>query len=112
MHSPRAARAPRWLIVLVAVLALGQAAYGVARLQHPRLIDMATTTLAAGQTILAGANPYTQPIDRDAAGLGVAAEFQGYKYLPMMAATYLPLGETLGERGVLATNLLLLAATL
>ncbi|HUE19505.1 MAG TPA: hypothetical protein VMQ63_07000, partial [Stellaceae bacterium] len=35
MHSPRAARAPRWLIVLVAVLALGQAAYGVARLQHP-----------------------------------------------------------------------------
>jgi hypothetical protein len=112
MHPPRAARVPRWLIVLVTVLALGQAAYGVARLQHPRLIDMATTTLAAGQTILAGANPYTQPIDRDAAGLGVAAEFQGYKYLPVMVVAYLPLGEALGERGVLATNLLVLAATL
>jgi hypothetical protein len=105
-------KAQRWLVVLVALLALTQAGYGVARLQHPRLIDMATTTLAAGQAIVAGENPYTRPIDRDAAGLGIAPQFQGYKYLPVMAAAYLPLGELLGERGVLATNLLLLTAVL
>src|SRR4029077_17522568 len=32
---------------------------------------------------------------------------QGYKYLPMMAIIYLPLGAWLGPRGVLLTNLAL-----
>lgn len=103
---------PRWLAALTLVLLLAQLAYFGARLAHPRLIDMATTTLAAGDALAAGENPYTQPIDSQAAGLGAAPGFQGYKYLPVMAAIYWPLGHAFGERGVLVANVLLEFAAL
>ncbi|MDE1931109.1 MAG: hypothetical protein KGI43_06060 [Alphaproteobacteria bacterium] len=96
---------PRAVIALVAALAAIELVYGGVRLIHPRLIDMATTTLAAGHAMLAGQNPYTLPIDPEGGGA-----FAGYKYLPVMPAIYLPLGLALGARGVLVTNLLLQAA--
>ena len=102
--EPEAAPPGKALIALVIVLALGELAYGGLRLAHPRLIDMATTTLAAGQAMLAGGNPYTLPIDPELGG-----QFQGYKYLPVMPAVYLPLGLLLGPRGVLVTNMILQA---
>ncbi|HZL58473.1 MAG TPA: hypothetical protein VFC38_02115 [Stellaceae bacterium] len=98
---------PRWLAALALVLLVAQLAYLGTRLGHPRLIDMATTTLAAGDTIAAGGNPYTQPIDGEAGGLGAVPGFRGYKYLPVMAAVYWPLGHAFGERGVPVTNLVL-----
>ena len=98
--------APRALIALVAALAAIELVYGGVRLIHPRLIDMATTTLVAGHAMLAGQNPYTLPIDPE-----IGAAFAGYKYLPVMPAVYLPLGLALGARGVLVTNFLLQAAT-
>jgi hypothetical protein len=101
------APAGRLLLALVIVLAGLELLYGAVRLVHPRLIDMATTTLAAGHAMLAGQNPYTLPIDPEVAGA-----FSGYKYLPVMPAVYLPLGLALGARGVLVTNLLLQAATI
>jgi hypothetical protein len=102
----------RALTGLALLLLLAQLIYFGLRFAHPHLIDMATTTLDAGKAMLQGQNPYTMPIDTEAAGLGVLPEFQGYKYLPLMPAVYLPLGLVWGARGLLATNLLLLAATL
>ncbi|HKR20228.1 MAG TPA: hypothetical protein VJS41_08810 [Stellaceae bacterium] len=107
LRQPRAdTPVPRAVIFLVVVLAAAELVYGGARLIHPRLIDMATTTLAAGHAMLAGQNPYVLPIDPELSGA-----FAGYKYLPVMPAIYLPLGLALGARGVLVTNLLLQAAT-
>jgi hypothetical protein len=105
-HPVTDANPPRVIVVLVLVLAAAELIYGAARLVHPRLIDMATTTLAAGHAMLAGQNPYTLPIDPELSGA-----FGGYKYLPLMPAIYLPLGLALGARGVLVTNLLLQAAS-
>ena len=102
----------RALTALALFLLLAQLVYFGLRIAHPHLIDMATTTLDAGKAMLQGQNPYTLPIDTEAAGLGAASEFQGYKYLPLMPAVYLPLGLAWGAQGLLATNLLLLAATL
>ncbi|MDE2228884.1 MAG: hypothetical protein KGL11_07590 [Alphaproteobacteria bacterium] len=100
------AKPGRALIALVVVLAVLELGYGVVRLVHPRLIDMATTTFAAGHAMLAGQNPYTLPIDPE-----IGSAFGGYKYLPVMPAVYLPLGLLLGPRGVLVTNMLLQGAT-
>lgn len=107
-----AAKPARALVALALLLLLAQLVYFGLRIAHPHLIDMATTTLDAGKAMIQGRNPYTMPIDTEAAGLGAAPEFQGYKYLPLMPAVYLPLGLAWGARGVLATNLLLLLATL
>ncbi len=102
----------RALTALAGLLLLAQLVYFGLRFAHPHLIDMATTTLDAGNALIQGRNPYTMPIDTEAAGLGASPEFQGYKYLPLMPAVYLPLGLVFGARGLLATNLLLLLATL
>ncbi|HYL33540.1 MAG TPA: hypothetical protein VEU53_10395 [Stellaceae bacterium] len=107
LRRPATDANPSWaVIVLVIVLAAAALIYGVTRMVHPRLIDMATTTLAAGHAMLAGGNPYTLPIDPELSG-----SFGGYKYLPLMPVVYLPLGLALGSRGVLVTNLLLQAAS-
>ena len=79
---------------------------------HLHLLDVSTTTLAAGRALLAGGNPYALPIDGEALRVTGDPAFQGYKYLPMMAVTYFPLGAWLGPRGVLLTNLALQFATI
>jgi hypothetical protein len=98
--------AGRALIVLVVVLIVLELIYSAVRLIHPRLIDMATTTLAAGRAMLVGQNPYVLPIDPELGG-----GFGGYKYLPVMPAIYAPLGLLLGARGVLVANIVLQAVT-
>lgn len=95
----------RVIAAFVAVLVIAQIVYAAARLAHPHLIDVATTTLAAGKVLLAGGNPYLVPLDPRTAGDGMS--FAGYKYPPAMALAYLPLGAPLAERGVQLTNLLL-----
>lgn len=92
-------------LALVAAI-VAQIAYFGVHVVHPHLIDIATTTLNAGAAILRGQNPYVLPIDEVAGGLSDTA-FHGYKYMPVMAIAYLPLGVPFGERGVLITNLLL-----
>ena len=104
--------APRATITLAALLGaviIAQLVYFALRVAHPHVLDIATTTLDAGAAIMRGENPYALPLDAVAGGLGDAA-FHGYKYMPVMALAYLPLGLPFGERGVLATNLLLHAA--
>jgi hypothetical protein len=83
-------------------------AYFAARIVAPHVIDIATTTLAAGHALLHGINPYAAPLDIGPESAG----FTGYKYLPAMIAAYLPLGATLGQRGVLITNLIVWLAIL
>jgi hypothetical protein len=82
--------------------------YFGARVIAPHIIDIGTTTLAAGQAVLHGQNPYALPIDTGPESSG----FTGFKYLPMMIADYLPLGAPFGQRGVVITNLLALLACL
>lgn len=83
-------------------------AYFAARIVAPHVIDIATTTMAAGQALLHGTNPYAAPLDIGPESAG----FTGYKYLPVMIAAYLPLAASLGQRGVLITNLIVWLAIL
>lgn len=101
--SPLSPRLQRVITVTgVAFLALEIIYFGV-RIRHPHLIDIATTTLAAIHALLHDANPYVARIDMGPETFG----FTGYKYLPVMIGSYLPLGAVWGERGVLVTNLML-----
>ena len=91
-----------WLFLALDVVYFG------ARIVAPHVIDIATTTLAAGQAVLHGQNPYALPIDTGPESAG----FIGYKYMPMMIVDYLPLGGPLGARGILLTNLAVLLGCL
>jgi hypothetical protein len=102
----------RALLVAGGVLLIVQLGFLAKQIAHPHLLDVATTTLAAGQAMLVGGNPYTLPLDGEALRVTGDPALQGYKYLPLMAITYLPLGVWLGPRGVLFTNLALQLATL
>ena len=73
---------------------------------RPSLIDAARITVAEGQDLRAGENPYASQRDAEAVAGTHDARFAGYKYLPMTLAAYLPLG-ALGARGIVLTNLLL-----
>jgi hypothetical protein len=105
------AAAPRPLVLAGALLLVLQTGYALKELRHPSLIDAATTTLAAGEVLRGGANPYTTALDPAAIALAGDARFGGYKYLPLTLAAYLPLGTPWGQHGVVATNLLLALAT-
>jgi hypothetical protein len=98
----RAAGIAFWIALALDLVYLG------ARIVAPHIIDIGTTTLAAGQSLLHGDNPYALPIDT----ISESTTFTGYKYLPMMILDYLPLGSAFGQRGVLITNLALLLACL
>ena len=102
----------RALLAACGVLLAVHLGFLAKQMGHPNLLDIATTTLAAGQALLEGGNPYALPLDGAAVHMTGDAAFQGYKYLPMMAIAYLPLGTLLGTRGVLATNLVLQLATI
>jgi hypothetical protein len=102
----------RALLVACGVLLAVHLGFLAKQMGHPNLLDVATTTLAAGRALLEGGNPYTLPLDGAAVRITGDVAFQGYKYLPMMAIAYLPMGTWLGARGVLVTNLILQLATI
>jgi hypothetical protein len=101
----------RALIVAVGLLAVAQIAYAAMQLRDPQLIDIATTTLAAGDVLLAGQNPYVLAVDPAPSAIEPVSAFSGFKYSPLMAIAYIPLGAPLGPRGVVLTNLPLQLAT-
>ena len=96
----------RALAVAVGALVGVQSAFALLQVWDPQLIDIPASTLAAGRALLTGANPYTLPLDPT-----VGALFQGFKYSPLMAVAYIPLGVPFGDRGVVLTNLALQFAT-
>jgi len=103
--------APHRVSRVLAVICIGLLCRHFVRFAHtfpnPALIDVPLTTLSAAATLLQGQNPYILPID---AAAGIDPRYEGFKYLPMMAAIYLP-GSIWGQRGLLVTNLLLDLAT-
>jgi len=105
-HAVAGPKHERCLAITVGILVTGQVAYAVTRLWDPHLVDIATKTLAAGDALLTGANPYVLPIDG-----APSAVFHGFKYSPLMAVWYMPLGVPLGQRGIVLTNLPLQLAT-
>ncbi len=106
---------PRRVCVVLAVCCAGLLCWHffrfIQKLPEPNLYDFATTTLSAVDALLAGKNPYSLPIDLHAEIATNPIRYQGYKYLPMMIVTYLPLGIVWGERGILMTNFILDLAT-
>lgn len=107
-RTPLTPRLQRAISIAAGALLILEIIYLGARIIHPHLIDVAMTTLAAGDALLHGANPYDLPIDTGPESAG----FTGYKYLPVMILAYLPLGAPLGQRGILLTNLFLLLGCL
>jgi hypothetical protein len=97
----------RHLPTYVTAFCIGALLYRLASflyyLNIPALSDIAQTTLAAIDAVLKGENPYAIPIDLNPA----YPDYYGYKYLPVMIATYLPLGASLGTTGMRLTNLVL-----
>ncbi|HZT51609.1 MAG TPA: glycosyltransferase 87 family protein [Stellaceae bacterium] len=107
---------PRWfgraLGGAVALFAVAQLVFAIVRTVKPKVLDIATTTVAAVGAVAQGGNPYALPIDPLAGGIaGVGAAFHGYKYLPAMLLAYAPLVLPLGVRGTVVTNILLQGAT-
>jgi hypothetical protein len=94
---------PAYIIGILIASLLGRLASFVLYLKIPYLIDIARTTLNAVYMVLKGRNPYAFPIDWNPA----YPDYRGYKYLPTMIATYLPLGSLFGAIGMRLTNLAL-----
>jgi hypothetical protein len=89
------------------LLLVWQLFYFLDQYPNPRLIDVATTTLKAGQSIVAGNNPYTLPLDPRPESQQGGRSFDGYKYGPAMALLYFPLSSVLELQGILITNFVL-----
>ena len=76
----------------------------------PRLIDVARTTLNSAKAIANGQNPYAIAIDINSEKLGsVSAKYTGFKYMPLMALTFIPL-VSMDESGLILTNLIIYIA--
>lgn len=101
-----AGHAPRLLKAAALILLLVDAGYAIVKLRHPSLIDVATVTIAAGEGLRTGTDPYELNVDAEAEAATHDARFRGYKYLPVTVAAYLPFGAALGPRGIVLANLL------
>lgn len=107
-----------WRVALALVCAL-QLGYGAIHLHRAAILDIGWTTLRAGRLMVDGRDPFSTAIDGEAVGLmrtvttaTSAARYDGYKYLPIMAATYVPLGLPFKARGLITTNILLMGVLL
>lgn len=110
--APTGAATGRVLAAACGVFAAAQLGFALMRAAKLKVIDIGETTLAAVLAAAHGANPYALPLDPLAGGIADAGgAFHGYKYLPMMILAYAPLCLALGLRGIVATNILLQAAT-
>jgi hypothetical protein len=109
-HNPPPRWAARAVAVAIAVFGAAQLVFAVIRTVKPKVLDIATTTVAALDAVLHGGNPYALPLDPVAGGIA-GAQFLGYKYLLAMLLAYAPLALPLGVRGTVLTNILLQGAT-
>jgi|GEM_PF-1381501 len=100
------------LLAVACVLLVRDGAAFVHGLERPHPNDIGATTIRAARALARGLNPYEQPIDPKPELLPERyLEFTGYKYMPLMAVSYLPLTVSHGARGLLATNALFHLAT-
>jgi hypothetical protein len=106
-QAANGARSERRLAIAVGVLVAAQVAFALLQVWDPHLIDIPASTLEAGRALLAGTNPYTSQLDHTVGASREMEAFQGFKYSPLTAVAYMPLGIPLGDRGVVLTNLAL-----
>ena len=110
-RSPPGLAARRGITAALALFALLQVGFAILRTVKPKVLDIATTTVAALAALAHGSNPYALPVDPLAGGIdGASAAFHGYKYLPVLLAVYAPLALPWAERGIVLTNLVLQGA--
>ncbi len=74
------------------------------RFASPHLIDIPITTMAAARAMAAGKNPYAVPVDRRAESGEQGRNYDGFKYMPLMAVAYAPAALANSERGVILIN--------
>ncbi len=74
------------------------------RLREPHLNDIPLTTMAAARAMAAGENPYRVPVDPRAESRAQGRNYDGFKYMPLMAVLYAPAALTESHRGVILTN--------
>lgn len=84
-----------------------QAQLAAVRFESPHLNDIPLTTMAAARAMASGTNPYTSPVDPRAESGEQQRNYDGFKYMPLMAVAYLPSALAGSERGVILTNAVL-----
>ncbi len=77
------------------------------RLRSPHLNDIPLTTMAAARAMAAGGNPYHEPVDPRAESREQGRNYDGFKYMPLMAVTYAPAALMNSHRGVILINTIL-----
>jgi hypothetical protein len=102
------------LVLCVCLPALRtQVELGIIRFRAPHLNDIPLTTMAAARVMASGRNPYSTPVDPRAESAEDGRNYDGFKYLPMMAVAYAPAALLESDRGVILINACLhLAAAL
>jgi hypothetical protein len=77
------------------------------RLRSPHLNDIPLTTMAAARVMVAGGNPYQEAVDPRAESRAQGRNYDGFKYMPLMAVTYAPAALMNSHRGVILINTVL-----
>lgn len=77
------------------------------RLASPHLNDIPLTTMAGARAMAAGQNPYRVPVDPRAESREQGWNYDGLKYMPLMAVVYAPAALAHSERGVILINVCL-----
>jgi hypothetical protein len=77
------------------------------RLRSPHLNDIPLTTMAAARAMAAGENPYRAAVDPRAESHEQGRNYDGFKYMPLMAAAYAPAALMGSHRGVIFINAVL-----
>ena len=75
-------------------------------LREPMIIDVGETTLESAKAILSGQNPYTLLLDESNENIPNLSEYTGFKYMPLMAITFMPFSR-INEGGIILSNLIL-----
>ncbi|MCX6543390.1 MAG: hypothetical protein NTV05_03130 [Acidobacteria bacterium] len=88
-----------------------QVELGVTRFKAPHLNDIPLTTMAAARVMASGRNPYSTPVDPRAESAEQGRNYDGFKYLPMMAVAFAPAALLDSARGVIVINACLHIAT-
>jgi hypothetical protein len=99
-------------LILTTVLLIFFGLHAAIWKQHQRAAgffveDVGKMTIAADRLVLHGKNPYAADVNPQT--ISSTLHFDGYKYLPVTMAAYLPAATigTDGDRGIVTTNLLL-----
>jgi hypothetical protein len=77
------------------------------RLRSPHLNDIPLTTMAAARAMAAGGNPYHEAVDPRTESGAQGRNYDGFKYMPLMAVTYAPAALMNSHRGVILINTVL-----